>query len=266
MNSNILDTITKLAIKRMYEAKKAFSPEMMRNYALSLPAGQYGFKKLLTERNNNSQVKLICELKKASPLKGVIDPLFDYISIAKEYETAGADAVSVITEPGYYLGSIEAFRQIRKIINLPMLRKDFIVDEFQIYESKVIGADAVLIIVAITAQKDIERYLNICRKLGISAVVEVHDESELKKAVLSGADIIAVNNRNLNDFSLDMEKTGVLGALMPKSCVFIAESGFSNVMDIKTARVAGAAAVTVGEAVMTAWDRISFIKGLRTIV
>ena len=154
-------------------------------------------------------------MKKASPSKGVIDAEFDYLNIARDYQAGGADCLSCLTEPKWFLGSDAIFAAIREAITLPMLRKDFTVDEYQLYEAKLLGADAVLLICALLDTKTISRYLAICDTLGLSAVVEAHDAVEIQSAVAAGARVIGVNNRNLKDFSVDFSNASGLRKLIP---------------------------------------------------
>ena len=171
------------------------------------------------------KLSFICEVKKASPSRGVISEAFPYLDIAREYEAAGADAISCLTEPKWFLGSDEIFQQIRAATNLPMLRKDFTVDEYQIYQAKCMGADAVLLICAILDAETIRRSIALCDDLHMSAMVEAHDGDELRTAIAAGARIVGVNNRNLKDFSVDTGNSGRLRAAVPEGILFVSESG-----------------------------------------
>lgn len=208
-------------------------------------------------------LSFICEVKKASPSKGIIAETFPYLEIAEEYEKAGADCISCLTEPKWFLGSDRIFTDIRACVGTPMLRKDFTVDEYQIYQAKLMGADAVLLICAVLDGKTIRRCLGICDRLGLSAVVEAHDEAELKTAVQAGARIIGVNNRNLKDFSVDTGNSRKLRALVPRNVLFVAESGIRTAQDVEILRESGADAVLVGEALMRAPDKKAMLSGLR---
>lgn len=208
-------------------------------------------------------LSFICEVKKASPSRGIIDPHFDYISIAKDYEAAGADCVSCLTEPKWFLGSDEIFQQIRKSIRTPMIRKDFTVDEYQIYQAKVLGADAVLLICALLDTGTIAKYLEICEELGLSALVEAHDEQEIESAVSAGARLIGVNNRNLKDFSVDFENAARLRDRIPPEAVYVAESGVSKPEDAALLKKIGADAALIGEALMRSPDKGAMLAALR---
>ena len=208
-------------------------------------------------------LSFICEVKRASPSKGLIVADFPYLQIAKEYEAAGADAVSCLTEPKWFLGSDEIFTDICKAISTPMLRKDFAVDEYQIYQAKVMGADAVLLICAILDTKTIANYLALCDFLGLAALVEVHDEEEIASAVSAGAKIIGVNNRNLKDFSVDFSNAARLRDLIPPETIYVAESGVSRPDDVATLRQIGADAVLVGEKLMRARDKGALLAQMR---
>lgn len=247
----ILDDLAAHAKQRVEAAKRRIGLDALREQAMRLPKGDFRFEKTLKQ----NRAALICEVKKASPSKGVIDEAFPYLEIAKDYAAGGADCVSVLTEPGWFLGSDDIFRDIRKAIALPMLRKDFTVDAYQLYEAKVLGADAVLLIGALLDTQTIKEYLAICEELGISALVETHDADEIRSAVAAGARVIGVNNRNLKDFSVDFKNTETLRKLIPDSAVFVAESGVQTPADVAALRAAGADAVLVGEALMRADDR-----------
>ncbi|MDO5547356.1 MAG: indole-3-glycerol phosphate synthase TrpC [Eubacteriales bacterium] len=208
-------------------------------------------------------LSFICEVKKASPSKGIISKRFPYLDIATEYEAAGADCISCLTEPKWFLGSDEIFKEIRGTVDTPMIRKDFTVDEYQIYQAKLMGADAVLLICAILDTKTIARYLGICDQLGLSALVETHDESEIQSAVDAGAKIIGVNNRNLKDFSVDFSNAARLRDQIPADCLYVAESGVKTVEDVAALRKIGADAVLMGEVLMRAPDKSALLAQMR---
>lgn len=246
----ILDEISAYAARRVAHSKTLVSLGKLREAALLLPKGNLKFTKALQKEG----VSFICEVKKASPSKGIISEDFPYLAIAKDYEAAGADCISCLTEPKWFLGSDAVFRAIRSEVAAPMLRKDFTVGEYQLYEAKVLGADAVLLICALLDTKTIERYLAICDTLGLSALVEAHDEAEIASAVSAGANIIGVNNRNLKNFTVDLGNAARLREKIPASALFVAESGVSGVQDIARLRAAGADAVLIGEALMKSPD------------
>ena len=212
-----------------------------------------------------SSISFICECKKASPSKGLIAPDFPYLKIAKEYEAAGADCISVLTEPKWFLGSDKHLKQIADTVSIPCLRKDFTVEEYMIYEAKVLGASAVLLICSILSEDKIKEYISICDKLGLSALVEAHDESEVQMALNAGARIIGVNNRNLKDFSVDTDNSRRLRELIPRDVLFVSESGLSSAKDVAKLREIGADAVLIGESLMRAPDKKNKLDELRGV-
>lgn len=255
----ILDTLANEARRRVSELKKQKSLDVIIREAEVLPKGDFAFEKALRQKD----VAFITEVKKASPSKGLITKNFNYVKIAKEYEAAGAAAISVLTEPAYFLGRDQYLKDIRQIVKIPIIRKDFTVDEYQIYEAKILGADAVLLICALLDTKTIERYLAICDKLGLSALVEAHDDDEIKSALVAGARVIGVNNRNLKDFTVDLENSINLRALVPKEIVFVSESGIKTPEDIAVLRANGTDAVLIGETLMRSGDISGEIRRLR---
>ena len=255
----ILDRLAQYAKERTEEAKKNISAEEMKRRALALPKGDFAFERALKKEG----ISFICECKKASPSKGLIAPDFPYLQIAKEYENAGADCISVLTEPKWFLGKNEYLREIAENVKIPCLRKDFTVDEYMIYEAKVLGAAAVLLICSILDEDTIKKYIGICDELGISALVEAHDEYEVKMALSAGAGIIGVNNRNLKDFSVDTENSRKLRELIPKEVLFVSESGVSGPEDVAKLRETGADAILIGEALMRADDKKAKLAELR---
>lgn len=258
---SILDELADYARIRVKEAKKKNSLEDIKAKALAMEKGQFEFEKALKK----DDVAFICECKKASPSKGVIAEDFPYLDIAIEYEKAGADCISVLTEPKWFLGSDEYLREIANTVSIPCIRKDFTVDEYMIYEAKLLGAKAVLLICAILTEEDICRYIKICDSLGMSAVVEAHDETEIKMAVNAGARIIGVNNRNLKDFTVDTANSGKLRSMVPEDIIFISESGVKTKEDVDNIRNMGANAILIGETLMRASDKkakLNELKGL----
>lgn len=255
----ILEQLAQHARQRVAAAHKAIPLEELRRQACSLPKGEFGFEKALGKRG----LSFICECKKASPSKGLIAPDFPYLEIAKEYEATGADCISVLTEPKWFLGSDQYLQEISKAVSIPCLRKDFTVHEYMLYQAKLLGASAVLLICSILTQAQIREYLHICDQLGLSALVEIHDEGEAELALQAGARIIGVNNRNLKDFSVDMDNTGRLRSLIPPNVLFIAESGVKDRQDIIRARDLGADGVLIGEALMRAPDKKAALVQLR---
>ena len=258
---NILEQLAAHAKQRVAEKMKNKSLEEIKKEACNMPRGNFEFEKAL--RKND--IAFICECKKASPSKGVIAESFDYLQIAKDYEKAGADCISVLTEPKWFLGSDDYLKEIANTINIPCIRKDFTVDEYMIYEAKLLGAKAILLICAILNQSQIKHYIDICDELGISALVEAHDEAEIKMAVKAGARIIGVNNRNLKDFSVDTANSKRLRQMIPGDIIFVSESGISSNEDIKELRDAKVDAVLIGETLMKADDKTAKLKELRRI-
>lgn len=219
----------------------------------------FAFEKALKEKG----MSFICEVKKASPSKGIIAEDFPYIEIAKDYEKAGAAAISVLTEPKFFLGSDEYLAKIRKNVNIPIIRKDFVVDAFQIDQAADMGADAVLLIAAVLSENKLREFIKLADSFGLSALVEVHDEKELESAINAGARIIGVNNRNLHDFSVDTGNSVRLRKLAPKETVFVSESGIKTADDIKLLNKNGVNAVLVGETLMKSKDKKAALEKLR---
>jgi indole-3-glycerol phosphate synthase len=256
---NILDEIAEHAKQRVAELKKNKSLEEIKEEAFNLPKGDFEFEKALRK----DDIAFICECKKASPSKGVIAEVFPYLDIAKDYEAAGADCISVLTEPKWFLGSDEYLREIAENVSIPCIRKDFTVDEYMIYEAKLLGAKAVLLICSILTAEQIKKYIGICDELGMSALVEAHDEAELRTAVACGARIIGVNNRNLKDFSVDTGNSRRLRELAPSDVSFVSESGVQSAEDIRLLREAGVNAVLIGETLMRASDKKAKLAELK---
>ncbi len=256
---NILDELAEYARVRVEENKKNIPLKEIKEKACSLPKGNFEFEEALKKPG----ISFICEVKKASPSKGVIAEDFPYLDIAKEYENAGADCISVLTEPKWFLGSDEYLREITNAVSIPVIRKDFTVDEYMIYEAKVLGAKAVLLICSILKKETIEEYIGICDELGMSALVEAHDEEEIKMAIRAGARIIGVNNRNLKTFNVDVENSKRLRELIPENVTFVAESGIKSRDDIKTLEAVKTDAVLIGETLMRADDKRHMLESLK---
>lgn len=258
----ILDKLADYARERVESAKKDISLEEIKDKAYALPKGDFAFEKALKK----DELSFICECKKASPSKGLIAADFPYLEIAKEYEKAGADCISVLTEPKWFLGNNDYLKEIAENVKIPCIRKDFTVDEYMIYEAKVLGASAVLLIVAILSDNQLKDYIKICDELGLSALVEAHDEQEVKTALEAGARIIGVNNRNLKDFSVDTENSKRLRNLIPCDIIFVSESGVKTAEDVKAIREIGADAVLIGETLMKAPDKKQKLNELRGVI
>ncbi len=255
----ILDELAKFAKSRVLEDEKVTCLNDMKTMALNMPKGDFRFEKAL----KSDAPSLICEVKKASPSKGIISEEFPYLDIAINYEKSGANCISVLTEPKWFLGSDEIFREIRQKVTLPMLRKDFTIDEYQIYQAKVMGADAVLLIVSILSEDQIKKYLEICNNLGISALVETHDEDEILIAKNCGARIIGVNNRNLKDFTVNLNNATELKSFIPSDMIYVAESGILTPDDgIKLVKN-GANSLLIGEALMRSENVKCFIQTIK---
>ncbi len=257
----ILDTIAEYTKQRIESEKKLEGAGSVKERALQLPKGDFSFEKALRKPG----LSFICECKKASPSKGIIAGDFPYVRIAKEYEEAGADCISVLTEPKWFLGKDEYLKEIVSEVSIPVLRKDFTVDEYMIYKAKLLGASAVLLIVSILSEEEIKRYLDICDELGLSALVETHNEAEIDIAVKTGARIIGVNNRNLKDFSVDISLALRMRERIPKEAVFVSESGISSAEDVKAAKDAGADALLIGEMLMRTEDKRGTLSLLKEI-
>ena len=255
----ILERIAERTKLRVARYKEEISLDQIKNQALSLPRGNFSFEVAL----RRSGLSFICECKKASPSKGLIAPEFPYLEIAQAYEAAGVDAISILTEPEFFLGDDKFLSEIAAQVSIPCLRKDFVVDDYMIYQAKVLGASAVLLICAILDDKQIKSFIATCDELGLSALVEAHDETEIKRAIDCGARIIGVNNRNLKDFSVDMDNTKRLRELVPREIIFVSESGVKSADDIKKIRELGADAVLIGEVLMRAADKTAKLKELR---
>ena len=255
----ILDELAAYAALRVEEARKQIPLAQIREQALALYQGNFPFSRALQRPG----LSFLCEVKRASPSKGLISPDFPYCQIAQEYQRAGADGISCLTEPKWFLGSDEIFRNIRRDISLPMLRKDFTVDIYQLYEAKCMGADAVLLIAALLDTETIARYLEVCHNLGLSALVETHNAAEIAAAADAGADIIGINNRNLKDFSVDFSHAALLREKLPPSALFVAESGIQTPKDAAVLKSIGADAVLIGEALMKTPDKTSLLAEMR---
>lgn len=255
----ILDELAAYAKERVETAKQQISLEEIKKQALSMPKGDFEFEKALKK----DDITFICECKKASPSKGLIAPDFPYLEIAKAYEKAGASCISVLTEPKWFLGSDAYLREIASQVSIPCLRKDFTVDEYMIYEAKVLGAKAVLLICSILKDEQLTAYMQICDTLGLSALVETHDEEEVQRAIQAGARIIGVNNRNLKDFTVDTKNSEKLRKLVPEDVIFVSESGVKDASDVQAARDMGANAVLVGETLMRAEDKDAKLQELK---
>ncbi|MBQ9673947.1 MAG: indole-3-glycerol phosphate synthase TrpC [Ruminococcus sp.] len=207
-------------------------------------------------------ISYICEVKKASPSKGIIADDFPYLQIAKDYEKAGASAISCLTEPNWFKGKNEYLSEIARSVSIPVLRKDFTVCPYQIYEAKTLGASAVLLICALLTTEELKDYISIAQSLGLSALVEAHTEAEVQSALDSGAKIIGVNNRNLKDFTVDLNTSIKLRSLVPPEILFVGESGIKTNADIESLRSANVNAVLIGETLMRSDNKRKMLETL----
>ncbi len=264
----ILDEIAGSTRKRVEEKKRKISLEEVKEAAFKKAAsrqgppdapGSFPFEKALRE----GEISFICEVKKASPSKGVIAEHFPYLEIAQEYEKAGAAAISCLTEPEYFFGSDRYLEEIAKNVKVPVLRKDFTVDAYQIYEAKVLGAEAILLICAILEDTQLKEYIEIADSLRLSALVEAHDGQEISRALSCGARILGVNNRNLKDFTVNVENSLVLRRNVPEDVIFVAESGIRTAEDIEKLRQGNVQAVLIGETLMRSPDKKKMLEELR---
>jgi len=267
--TTILDKLTESTRARVEREKTQISPAEMRAAALASVAAVHSDANTDTPRVrfeaalSKSGMSFICEVKKASPSKGVIAEDFPYLKIAQEYEAADADVISVLTEPEYFLGSIDYLREIAEAVRTPILRKDFIIDTYQIDQARVAGASAVLLITALLGDK-LNAFITAAYAVGLGALAEIHDEAEAALAVSAGATVVGVNNRNLKTFEVDISRSARLRSLIPKDIVFVAESGISTAQDVREVSDAGADAVLIGESLMRAKDKAAALSALRS--
>ena len=259
---NILDQLADYARQRVEEAKRQTPLAEIKQQALALPKGDFRFEKALAMPG----LSFICECKKASPSKGLIAADFPYLQIAKEYEAAGADAISVLTEPKWFLGSDRYLEEIASAVSTPCLRKDFTVDDYMIYQAKLLGASAVLLLCAILDDAQLREYLALCDGLGLSALVEAHDEAEVDRALNAGARILGVNNRDLKNFTVDTENSRRLRARIPEDVLFVSESGVRTAEDVARLAAIGADAVLIGETLMRAPDKTAKLRELKGLL
>ncbi|MCL1880867.1 MAG: indole-3-glycerol phosphate synthase TrpC [Oscillospiraceae bacterium] len=247
---NILEEICEYTKTRIEKQKSIISLEAIKEKALTLPKGDFALETALKTSKKSGEIAFICEVKKASPSKGIIAEDFDYIEIAKNYEKSGAAAISVLTEPNWFKGSDAFLKEINTTVKTPLLRKDFTVCEYMIYEAKLLGASAILLICSVLDSDTISRYIKIAARLGLCSLVETHDEDEIKTALNAGAKIIGVNNRNLKTFEVDITLSERLRKLVPPEVAFVAESGIKTREDIHRLKQAGVDAVLIGETLM----------------
>jgi indole-3-glycerol phosphate synthase len=259
--TDILSKIAARSAERVKERKKLKSQADIEREAkiLCVENPEFPFEKAI----NKKEMTFICEVKKASPSKGILDQTFPYLKIAGEYEDAGADAISVLTEPDWFLGSDEILKEIRSIAEIPILRKDFTVESYQIYEAKILGADAILLICSLLDPKTLREFLKIAHELGLSALVEAHTEAEVLQALEAGARLIGVNNRDLRTFEVDLTTSIKLRGLVPENILFVSESGIKSPEDVKRLKESKVNGVLIGEALMKSKDKKKQLALLR---
>lgn len=253
---SILDQIV-AATRVRVEREKQETPTSQPQITSRMPA--FAFEKALRQPG----ISFICEVKKASPSKGLIAKDFPYLEIARQYENAGAAAISVLTEPAFFLGDNCYLAEIRQQVNIPLLRKDFVIDPYQIEQAYALGADAVLLICSILTETQLREFIGLADSLGLSSLVEAHDEEELKKALRAGARTVGVNNRDLKTFQVDTQNSVRLRKLAPAGVLFVSESGVSTAQDVTQLRRNGIDAVLIGETLMRAQDKAQAIADLR---
>ncbi len=256
----ILQEIAERTRQRVAEEKAAVPLSEMKKRAQDIsPDTGFPFKKALAAPD----ISFICEVKRASPSKGMIAEDFPYLDIARDYEAAGAASISCLTEPFWFKGSDRYLSEIAAAVKIPVLRKDFTVDEYMIYQAKTLGASAVLLICSILSREQLAEYLEIAHSLGLSALVEAHDEEEVRTAVSVGAGIIGVNNRDLRNFSVDFTKSARLREIVPSDRIFVSESGVKTAEDVVALRKVNASAALIGETLMRAEDKTAKLRELR---
>lgn len=260
---DILKRIADKTKERVAAQKKAVPPVKIRTRAERMAHQTSKKRKFAFERAlKGDGISFICEVKKASPSKGIIAEDFPYLQIAKDYEAAGASAISCLTEPYWFLGSDAYLKEIAAQVSIPVLRKDFTVDEYMIYEAKALGASAVLLICAILDDEQLKSYRELADSLGMSALVEAHTEDEVFRAVGAGARVIGVNNRNLKTFEVDVENSRRLRHLAPEDVIFVSESGIQSPQEVRALYENGTDAVLIGETLMRAPDKKEMLARL----
>ena len=256
----MLDEIIAKTRNRVEESKKKKSLEELKSEVQQLEMTKdFPFKKALSE----PEISIIAEVKRASPSKGLIAEDFDYVAIAKDYENAGASAISVLTEPYFFKGSDDYLKEIAQNVSIPILRKDFIIDEYMIWEAKLLGASAVLLIVSVLSMVELKKYLDLAHDLGLSAIVETHDSTEIRTALNVGAEIIGVNNRDLTNFTVNIENSISLRRCVSGDVIFISESGIKTPEDVRRLKENNVDAVLIGETLMKCSDKKTMISELK---
>lgn len=264
---NILEEIALKTKERVEEEKQQKPFSMVKEEAENLcstmdTANLFRLEKAVKNAKNSGKMGFICEVKKASPSKGLIDKDFKYIEIAREYEKAGAAAISVLTEPFFFKGCDTYLKEISENVQKPLLRKDFTIDEYQIYVARLIGASAVLLIASLLDTPRIKKFINVANRLGLCSLVEVHSENELESALEAGAKILGINNRNLKTFDVDLNTTLRLVKRVPDDVIIISESGIKTRDDIKKLQDNGVSGVLIGETLMRSEDKAKMLQNL----
>ena len=264
----ILDELAELTRARIEKQKAVYTPADIQRDAEILAAQEmevlefeYPFETALS----GNEIAIISEVKKASPSKGIIAEDFPYLDIAKEYQASGADAISCLTEPDRFKGSDEYLKAITKEVTIPVLRKDFTIDPYMIYQAKLFGASAVLLIAAILSDDELKKYKELADTLGLSCLFEAHDAEEVKRCLAAGARVLGVNNRNLKDFSVDINNSVRLREMVPDDIIFVSESGMSKPEDIKILKENGTNAVLIGEMLMRSADKKGLIREIKEV-
>lgn len=259
MKQSILEELAEAARERVGRDEERVSLEEVRALSAAAPQPPSFYDALA-----RPGTAFICECKKASPSKGLIAPEFDPVAIARDYEAAGAAAVSVLTEPTRFLGCDDYLREVAQAVSIPVLRKDFTVDEYMIWQARALGASAVLLICSLLDADTLSRFLNTCEEAGLDALIEAHDDSEVEMAIASGARIIGVNNRNLADFTIDFNNSIRLREKVPADVLFVTESGIRTADDIALLASHDVNAVLIGETLMRANDKRAMLDDLRS--
>ena len=257
--ADILEQIAENNQKIYLEKKLEVSLSKMMDMAYAVSGTGFAFENKLKEDG----ISFICECKKASPSKGVIAQDYPYLDIAKNYEKAGASCISVLTEPKWFMGSLDYLDEIASEVSIPVLRKDFTIDEYMIYEARVHKASAVLLICSVLDSKTLGKYIRLCDELELTALVEAHDKNECDMALGEGARVIGVNNRNLRDFTVDPANCLRLRDYIADKALFVAESGVKTREDVMELERSGVDAVLIGEAMMRAEDKTAFLNALK---
>jgi indole-3-glycerol phosphate synthase len=259
--SDILEQIAEHNRKIYLDRKLDVSLSKVMDKAFAMPGTGFAFEKKLAEKG----MSFICECKKASPSKGIIAEDFPYLDIARSYEKAGASCISVLTEPKWFMGSLDYLEEIASEVSIPVLRKDFTIDEYMIYEARARKASAVLLICSILDSNTLGKYIRLCDELELTALVEAHDKNECDMALGEGARVIGVNNRNLRDFTVDPTNCLRLRDYIGDKALFVAESGVKSREDVAELERSGVDAVLIGESMMRASDKTEFLNSLKGI-